>query len=133
MQYNSREGGNAPPKKNFKKRNFRQKRYSRNDFFLPGCPRGVKVPDNSPGSLERSLRYLKRQMKDTDVIGKFREKQEFIKPSAIKRKQKNDAIRKQKLWEKINARFWDNYQLIVPPKKGQHIGPVMPEERNNRW
>ena len=121
------KGGNAPPRKRFQKR----KRHSRKDFFIPGTPSGVKVPDNSPESLEKALRYLKRQMKDTDVIGRFREKQEFIKPSAVRRKIKKDAVRKQQLWEKINKRFWDSYQLIIPPGKNKKVGPTMPEERSN--
>ena len=108
------EGGQGPPKKA-----FRGKRWSR-----PGNPRGVKVPDNSPGALEKSLRYLKRQMKDADIIGKCRAKQEFIKPSAKRRKQMQDAVRKQQLRDKISKQYWDNFTWIVPPSK--NTGPELP-------
>ena len=121
------KGGNAPPRKKFQKR----KRYSRQDFYVPGSPGAVKVPDNSPEALERALKYLKRQMKDVDVIGKFRERQEFIKPSLKKRRQKNEAVRKQQLFEKINKRFWKNFTLLGPTKDYRNIGPNLPDNRNN--
>tara|TARA_R100000322_G_scaffold163454_1_gene127031 strand:- start:526 stop:897 length:372 start_codon:yes stop_codon:yes gene_type:complete len=76
-----------------KKKTFRKK-LGRHEFFLEGNPNGVNVPDESPGTLERALKYLKRQMKDSDTIGKFRSKQEYIKPSFKKRVLKNEAIRK---------------------------------------
>ena len=60
-------------KKDFKKRPFR-KRHTRADFYLPGNPDGVKVPDSEPGTLEKALKYLKRQMKDSDVLFKYKEK-----------------------------------------------------------
>ena len=113
------EGGQGPPKKA-----FRRKRWSRQDFYLPGNPRGVKVPDNSPGALEKSLRYLKRQMKDADVIGKCRANQEYTKPSAKKRKLMQDAIRKQQLRDKLTKQYWDNFTWIVPPSKNE--GPNLP-------
>ena len=114
------EGGQGPPKKA-----FRRKRWSRQDFYLPGNPRGVKVPDNSPGALEKSLRYLKRQMKDADIIGNLRSKQEYIKPSAKRRKQMQDAIRKQQLREKISKEYWKNFTWIVPDSSV--AGPDLPE------
>lgn len=76
-----------------KKKTFRKK-LGRHEFFLEGNPNGVNVPDESPGTLERALKYLKRQMKDSDTIGKFRSKQEYVKPSFKKRVLKNEAIRK---------------------------------------
>ena len=114
------KGGLGPPRKKFQKR----KRWSRQDFYLPGNPRGVKVPDNSPAALEKSLRYLKRQMKDSDTIGKLRANKEFIKPSAKRRKQKQDAVRKQQLRDKITKQFWKDFTWIVPPSSD--IGPNLP-------
>jgi len=122
------KGGNAPPRKRFQKR----KRHSRKDFFIPGCPSGVKIPDNSPEALEKGLKYLKRQMKDVDTMGIYRSKQEFIKPSAKRRKMMKDAVRKQQLYEKIQKRFWDNFTLILPPKKGDKIGPSLPDLSRDR-
>ena len=113
------DGGQGPPKKA-----FRRKRWSRQDFYLPGNPRGVKVPDNSPGALEKSLRYLKRQMKDADIVGKLRANQEYTKPSAKRRKQMQDAVRKQQLRDKISKQYWDNFTWIVPPSK--NTGPELP-------
>ena len=34
-------------------------------------------------------------MKDSDVLQEVRDRQEFIKPSAVKRRQKQQAIRKE--------------------------------------
>ena len=110
-----------------RKKNFRRKRYARRDFYLPGIPTGVKIPENTPQALEMGLKYLKRQMKDTNTLGIYKEKTEFKKPSSIRRKQKNDAIRKQKLIEKITKRFWKDYIWLVPPKKGENIGPNLPD------
>jgi len=76
-----------------RKKQFRKK-LGRYEFYVEGCPNAVKVPDNSPGTLERALKYLKRQMKDADVVGQVRAKREYIKPSQIKRVQKQEAIRK---------------------------------------
>ena len=54
-------------KKDFKKRPFK-KRHTRADFYLPGCPEGVKVPDGESGTLERAMKYLKRQLKDSEKL-----------------------------------------------------------------
>ena len=111
------EGGQGPPKKA-----FRRKRWSRQDFYLPGNPRGVKVPDNSPAALEKSLRYLKRQMKDADVIGKLRSNQEYTKPSAIKRKKMQDAKRAQWVKGQRSKQFWKDHVWLIPP--GNNYGPT---------
>ena len=81
---NKRDDG---PRKPFRKK------LGRHEFFIEGMPSGVKVPDPSMGTLERALKYLKRQMKDSDTIGIFRSKQEYIKPSLRRRKQKEAAVR----------------------------------------
>lgn len=112
------EGGQGPPKKS-----FRRKRWSRQDFYLAGNPRGVKVPDNSPAALEKSLRYLKRQMKDADTINILRSNQEYTKPSAIKRKKMQDAKRAQWVKDQKSKRFWKDHVWLVPPTAG--YGPEM--------
>ena len=69
-----------PRKHDSKKKHFkRRKRLTREDYQIPGCPRGVKVPEGT--SIEQALRRFKKMMKQTDVIGELREKREFIKPS----------------------------------------------------
>tara|TARA_R110000744_G_scaffold278842_1_gene391061 strand:+ start:11 stop:382 length:372 start_codon:yes stop_codon:yes gene_type:complete len=70
-----------------------RKKLGRHEFFIEGNANGVKVPDPSMGTLERALKYLKRQMKDSDVIGQYRSKKEYIKPSFKRRILKEDAIR----------------------------------------
>jgi ribosomal protein S21 len=86
---NKRDDG---PRKPFRKK------LGRHEFFIEGMPSGVKVPDPSMGTLERALKYLKRQMKDADVIGQYRSRKEYIKPSFKKRIQREDAIR-QNQWK----------------------------------
>ena len=70
-----------------------RKKLGRHEFYIEGNASGVKVPDPSMGTLERALKYLKRQMKDSDVIGKYRSKREYIKPSFKRRIQREEAIR----------------------------------------
>tara|TARA_R110000787_G_scaffold51374_10_gene121778 strand:+ start:1005 stop:1370 length:366 start_codon:yes stop_codon:yes gene_type:complete len=106
------------------KRPFK-KRWTRQDFYIEGNSNGVKVPDASTGALEKSLKYLKRQMKDTDVIGQARARQEFIKPSAVRRKKMQDAKRAQWVEDRVSERFWKDHVWTVPPPKG--YGPIMPE------
>ena len=77
--------------KNFKKRPFKGKRHRREEFYLPGNGMGVKIPDSDPGTLEKGLRYLKRQLKDADTMMTLREKRYYTKPSLRKRKQKEEV------------------------------------------
>jgi len=48
-------------------------------------------------------------MKDEDVIGQYRSRKEYIKPSQRKRVQKNEAIRKNKYELKKQAMMEKNY------------------------
>jgi len=61
---------------------------------LPGYTIGVKVPGNSMRDLEMALRKFKKLVKDSGVIDEYRIRQEYIKPSVLKRKQKLEAIRR---------------------------------------
>ena len=111
------EGGQGPPKKAFRKR------YSRQDFYLPGVPTGVKIPDSSEASLEKGLRYFKRQLKDAGTIMDLKSRREYVKPTTKRRKLKKDAIRKQQYHDKITKKYWDNFTWIVP---GNYSGPKSP-------
>jgi len=63
-----------------KKKHFKpRKRLTREDYQIPGCPTGVKVPQGT--NIEQALRRFKKMMKQTDILGQLREKKEFIKPS----------------------------------------------------
>ena len=65
-----------------KKKHFkRRKRLTREDFQIPGCPTGVKVPD---GDITQALRRFKKMMKQTDILGQLKEKRYFVKPSKKK-------------------------------------------------
>jgi len=46
------------------------------------------------GNLNKALKQFKRKFKDTKVLRELRERKHYIKPSAKKRLQKNEAIRK---------------------------------------
>ena len=61
-------------------------------MIVPGRFKAAKVVN---GNIEAALRFFKRQMKDSDVLQEVRDRQEFIKPSAVKRRQKQQAIRKE--------------------------------------
>ena len=90
------------PYKKDGKRPFK-KRWSRQDFHVAGCPSGVKIPDSSIGALEKGLKYLKRQMKDADIVGKLRSKQYYEKPSMKRRIQLEDAIRSEQYKNKMEG------------------------------
>ena len=48
------------------------------------------------GNLNRALKQFKKKFRDTQVLKELRERQQYIKPSLQKRKQKKEAIRKSK-------------------------------------
>ena len=73
--------------------NRRKKTYKkvrREDMEIPGCATGVKVVN---GNIELALKAWKRKVKDSGKIEELKNRKEFLKPSAIKRKQKQQAIR----------------------------------------
>jgi len=86
----------------FKKSNF--KRYRREDFFVPGHGLAVKVPDANTGTLEKALRYLKRQLKDDDTMAKVRSKKYYEKPSMRRRRELDEAIRNNNYQERVTKR-----------------------------
>lgn len=59
-------------------------------MIIPGKFKAAKVIN---GNIEAALKFWKRQVKDSNVLQEVKDRKEFIKPSAIKRKQKMDAIR----------------------------------------
>jgi|TARA_B100001564_G_scaffold287205_1_gene250420 ribosomal protein S21 len=70
-----------------------QKRYKkvrREQMIIPGKFKAAKVIN---GNIEAALKFWKRQVKESNVLQEVKDRKEFIKPSAIKRKQKMDAIR----------------------------------------
>ena len=61
-------------------------------MIVPSRFKAAKVVN---GNIEAALRFFKRQMKESNVLQEVRDRQEFIKPSAVKRKQKQQAVRKE--------------------------------------
>tara|TARA_R110000796_G_scaffold82592_1_gene180979 strand:- start:18906 stop:19181 length:276 start_codon:yes stop_codon:yes gene_type:complete len=59
------------------------------DFMIPGCPNGVRVPH---GNIEAALRKFKKQVKEFGTVSEFTDKKAYIKKSAKKRIQKEEAI-----------------------------------------
>jgi len=88
---------------NFKKSNF--KRHRREEFFVPGNAMAVKVPDSNYGTLEKALRYLKKQLRDDDTMMTLRSKQYYEKPSQKRKIQKEEAIRNQQYHERIKKGY----------------------------
>ena len=86
MAYNSNQKNRNHSSTNKRDDGPRQpfrKKLGRHEFFIEGMPSGVKVPDPSMGTLERALKYLKRQMKDADDIGQYRSRKEYRKPCLL--------------------------------------------------
>mgnify|MGYP001164085470 FL=1 len=61
-------------------------------MIIPGKFKAAKVIN---GNIEAALKFWKRQVKESNVLQELKDRKEFIKPSAVKRKQKMDAIRKE--------------------------------------
>lgn len=57
----------------------------------------VTVPpkDGRNNSIEKALRLFKRRVKDSGKIDELKDRQEFIKPSAVRRREMSTAIRRQ--------------------------------------
>jgi len=51
------------------------------------------------GNIQQALKKFKNKTMDSGHLQELRERQQFLKPSIIKRKQKKDAIRKEK-WDR---------------------------------
>ena len=65
-------------KPHFKKR----KRLTREDYQIPGCARGIKVPEGS--SIDMALKRFKKMMKMTGVMDELKERRRYEKPSKAK-------------------------------------------------
>tara|TARA_Y100001972_G_scaffold117726_1_gene157049 strand:- start:597 stop:845 length:249 start_codon:yes stop_codon:yes gene_type:complete len=70
----------------------RYKKVRREQMIIPGRFKAAKVVN---GNIEAALKFWKRQVKESNVLQEVKDRKEFIKPSAVKRKQKMDAIRKE--------------------------------------
>jgi len=74
------------------------KKVRRDDMEIVGNHMAVKVVHNQ---IEPALKLWKNRLKDSGKLDEVRDRKEFLKPSVIKRKKKEDAIRK----EARNRRF----------------------------
>ena len=66
------------------------KKIRREDMDIPGCATGVKVVN---GNIELALKTFKRKLKDSGKIEELKNRKEYIKPSAVKRKKMQQAVR----------------------------------------
>jgi len=71
------------------KRTFKP-RVNKQDMEIPGCPKGVRVVN---GNIDFALKVFKRKMKDSEVLEELKDRKEFIKPSAVKRRKMQLAVR----------------------------------------
>lgn len=74
------------------------KKVRKDEMEIIGKPMAVKVVNNQ---IEPALRVWKRKMKESGILDELKDRKEFVKPSVTKRKQKEEAIRK----EARNRRF----------------------------
>lgn len=54
------------------------------------------------GNIQKALSRFKRKVKDSEHLLEYRKRQEFVKPSVRKRKEKQIAIHQQKLYDIAN-------------------------------
>ncbi|HOI27157.1 MAG: 30S ribosomal protein S21 [Paludibacteraceae bacterium] len=57
----------------------------------------IVVPIKEGENIEKALKKFKRKFEKTGVVKELRSRQQFDKPSVLKRKQKNHAIYVQQL------------------------------------
>lgn len=70
----------------------RNRKVRKEQMIVPGRFRAAKVVN---GNIEAALRFFKRQMKESEILQEVKDRREYIKPSARRRKQKDDAIRRE--------------------------------------
>ena len=51
------------------------------------------------GNIQQALKKFKNKTMDSGHLQELRDRQQFLKPSVVKRKQKKDAVRKQQ-WDR---------------------------------
>lgn len=68
------------------------KKVRKEEMEVIGRPGAVKVVHNQ---IEPAIKMWKRKLKESGKIEQLKERKEFIKPSAVKRKQKEEAIRRE--------------------------------------
>ena len=72
------------------------KRVRNEDMDIIGRPMAVKVPHKD--AIIPALKVWKRKLKDSNRLEIYREKMECIKPTTKRRKEKQDAIRRNKTY-----------------------------------
>lgn len=92
------------PIKNYRKRS---------DFIIKGCPRGVRVPGTTPADLEKSLKILKRQVKDTGILEDLKDRKYFEKKSSKRYRALQKAKALQRRATKRENRYWERYCWIT--------------------
>ena len=70
----------------------RNRKVRKEQMIVPGRFRAAKVVN---GNIEAALRFFKRQMKESEILQEVKDRREYIKPAARRRKQKDDAIRRE--------------------------------------
>ena len=78
---------------------MKQKRARKSDMIIVGRPNAVRVVD---GDINSALKLSKRELKESGKLELLKEKKEYVKPSVLKRKKKNDAEFSQYLETKRN-------------------------------
>jgi small subunit ribosomal protein S21 len=74
------------------------KKVRKEEMEIIGKPMAVKVINNQ---VEAAIKLWKRKIKESGKLEELRDRKEFLKPSVIKRKNREEAIRK----EVRNRRF----------------------------
>ena len=54
------------------------------------------------GNLDSSLKYFKKRVMESGILQEYKAKQEFLKPSVIKRRKKKESVWKQQIADKGN-------------------------------
>ena len=69
-----------------------RRKTKKESMIIPGVFNGAKVIN---GNIEAALRFWKRNLKESGVIQELKDRREYTKPTTRRRKQRNDAIRRE--------------------------------------
>ena len=74
-------------------------------------------------NIERALKKFKRKFEKTGVVKELRARQQFDKPSVLKRLAKEHAVYVQHASNGISKPFWPNSDSKTPPKRPNEKTP----------
>jgi len=103
-----------------KKKHFKpRKRLTRQDYQIPGQPRGIRVPEGS--SIEGALQRFRKMMKHTGILDEYKERRRYEKPSLRRKVELERAVGLQRKEQKRIDQEMSNNTCWTIILKGEAI------------